>query len=237
MGPIPVVSWPAVVPLGTPLARLSIPAAGVRDDVVVQGVDEQRLEEGPGHYPGTPLPGQPGNVAIAGHRTTWLHPFYNLQAVRPGDPIVLAVAGRRWVYTTLWVRTVPPSDVSVVDRARGWLLTLTTCTPRFSASERLVLRATLDVGATRALVSPAPPRGERGPATRVVVTRLPSSRPVIPTTPTWVLVAWSGGVAALALVAAVLVGRSRMSLLLLVPAAACCFEAYGAAVRLLPASW
>jgi sortase A len=176
-------------------------------------------------------------VAIAGHRTTWLHPFYNLQAVRPGDPIVLTVVGRRFVYTTLWVRAVSPSDVSVVGRARGWLLTLTTCTPRFSASERLVLRAALDVGATRALVAPAPASSDRAPMTRFVVTRLASSRPVLPTTPAWVLAAWAGGVAALVLLASILVGRSRTALLLLVPAAACCFEAYGAAVRLLPASW
>ena len=53
--------------------------------VVVEGTDADQLRSGPGHYPGTPLPGEPGNVAIAGHRTTYLHPFYNLNELVPGD--------------------------------------------------------------------------------------------------------------------------------------------------------
>ena len=62
--------------------------------VVVEGTDADQLRSGPGHYPGTPLPGEAGNVAIAGHRTTYLHPFYNLNELVPGDAIdILTVQG------------------------------------------------------------------------------------------------------------------------------------------------
>ena len=69
----PVLPWPANVPVGTAIASLTIPAAGVTNYAVVQGIGELQLESVPSHYPSSPLPGQPGNVAIAGHRTTWVH--------------------------------------------------------------------------------------------------------------------------------------------------------------------
>jgi len=230
---IPRVSWPATIALGTPIARLSIPAAGVRNDVVVEGVDELRLEEGPGHYPGSALPGQPGNLAIAGHRTTWLHPFYNLQAVRPGDPIVVTFGGERWVYTAQWIKPVSPSDVAVVAPTAGWDLTLTTCNPRFSAAQRLIVRARLDVAATLDSVVPA----HHEVVQRVVVTHISTHPTPLPRVPLTVLVAWALGMAVLTASALVLARRHRLTLLLLLPAALCCFEGYGAAARLLPSTW
>ncbi len=242
--PAEVVSWPAHVPLGTAIAKLSIAAAGVSNDVVVQGVDELRLEEGPGHYPGTALPGDPGNVAIAGHRTTWLRPFYDLQALRPGDPVTLRVGDLRYVYRVVSVRAVAPTDVSVLAPRRGWWLTLTTCNPRYSAAQRLVVQARrLVAAAPRARRQPlgaiAPPRTSPvlSARPRNRVSQLPPVDQVLPDVPLGVLVAWC-------LLAAVLTGagiwaahRRRAALLMLLPAAACCFEAYGAAVRLLPSSW
>ncbi len=230
---IPRVSWPATIALGTPIARLSIPAAGVRNDVVVEGVDELRLEEGPGHYPGSALPGQPGNLAIAGHRTTWLHPFYNLQAVRPGDPIVVTFGGERWVYTAQWIKPVSPSDVAVVAPTTGWDLTLTTCNPRFSAAQRLIVRARLDVAATLDSVVPA----HHEVVQSVVVTHISAHPTPLPRVPLVVLVAWALAMAVLTAGALVLARRHRLTLLLLLPAALCCFEGYGAAARLLPSTW
>ena len=230
---IPRVRWPASIALGTPIARISIPAAGVRNDVVVEGVDELRLEEGPGHYPGSALPGQPGNLAIAGHRTTWLHPFYNLQAVRPGDPIVVTFGRERWVYTAEWTRAVSPSDVAVVAPTAGWDLTLTTCNPRFSATQRLIVRARLDVAATLHSVVPA----HHEVVQSVVVTRVSTHPTPLPRVPLAVLVAWALGVVVLTAGALVLARRHRLTLLLLLPAALCCFEGYGAAARLLPSTW
>lgn len=230
---IPRVTWPTSIALGTPIARISIPAAGVRNDIVVQGVDELRLEEGPGHYPGSALPGQPGNLAIAGHRTTWLHPFYNLQAVRPGDPIIVTFGGERWVYTAQWIKPVSPTDVAVVAPTPGWHLTLTTCNPRFSAAQRLIVRARLDVAATLDSVVPAHHELVRS----IVVTRISAHPTPLPRVPLAVLVAWALGTAVLTAGALVLARRHRLTLLLLLPAALCCFEGYGAAARLLPSTW
>src|SRR5665213_2494591 len=76
------------VPIGDSLTRLQIPAIGV-NVVVVEGTSEQALEAGAGHYPGTPLPCEIGDVAIAGHRTTYGRPFANVDRLAPGDKIIL----------------------------------------------------------------------------------------------------------------------------------------------------
>ncbi|HEX5366807.1 MAG TPA: sortase, partial [Acidimicrobiales bacterium] len=73
---------------GDAVARLRIPRIGV-DKVVVEGVQVDDLKRGPGHYPDSPLPGQPGNAAIAGHRTTYGAPFFRLNELDPGDPILV----------------------------------------------------------------------------------------------------------------------------------------------------
>ena len=74
-------------PEGDPIGYIRIPRIGI-NQVVVEGTNTPDLRKGPGHYIGTPLPGQGGNAAIAGHRTTYGHPFYNLDSVKVGDPIV-----------------------------------------------------------------------------------------------------------------------------------------------------
>jgi sortase A len=111
------------------------------DMAFVEGVDTEALKKGPGHYPDSPLPGRRGNVAIAGHRTTYLHPFWSLDELRKGDRILLETARGRFVYRVRWQKVVSPYDVWVVDPTRRPSLTLTTCHPRFSASTRLVIRA------------------------------------------------------------------------------------------------
>ena len=238
---VPRILWPATVPLGTPVGRITVPAAGVRDDVVVEGTDALRLEEGPGHYPGTALPGEPGNIAIAGHRTTWLRPFYDLQAAVPGDRVILSLDGQRWVYVVDSVRSVLPSDVAVAAPTRGWTLTLTTCTPRYSAVRRLVVSARLDVPATLAAVTPAlrpaeAPRHVLVRRVRVVrVVRLPPHRVLVDEVPRVVLLGWAAGAAACALLATR--RRRAARVLLVLAAAACCLEAYGAVVTLLPPTW
>src|ERR1700683_4315390 len=127
---------------GDPIGDIRIPVIGI-NQVVVEGTNTPDLRKGPGHYTGTPLPGQPGNVAIAGHRTTYGHPFYNLDSVKVGDPIVLTTLQGIFVYDATKSTVVSPSDTSVVDNVFADRLTLTTCNPRFSASSRLVVQATL----------------------------------------------------------------------------------------------
>jgi sortase A len=119
---------------------IRIPALSL-DMAFVQGVTLDDLAKGPGHYPGTPMPGRGGNVAIAGHRTTHLAPFWALNSLRRGDRIELRTPRGTSVYEVQWVRVVRPTDRSVLAPTRDPSLTLTTCEPRFSASHRLVVRA------------------------------------------------------------------------------------------------
>jgi sortase A len=128
----------ASAPSGEAIAHLVIPKIGV-DKYVVDGVSTPQLRQGPGHYPGTPSPGQPGNAAIAGHRTTYGAPFYRLNELQPGDPIVVTTRAGEYHYEVIDSKVVKPTDVSVLDPTPDNRLTLTTCTPRFSASSRLIV--------------------------------------------------------------------------------------------------
>jgi sortase A len=124
------------------VARIEIPAIGV-EAWVVEGTDTDALAEGPGHYPGTPLPGEPGNAAIASHRTMYGHAFHDLDQLEPGDEIVTGTATRRSTYRVVEVRVVDPARVDVVAPTTDNRLTLTTCHPIGSAAQRLVVVAEL----------------------------------------------------------------------------------------------
>lgn len=128
---------------GEPLTRLEIPALEV-DTIVVEGTSTSALRAGAGHYPDTPLPGGKGNVAIAGHRTTYGRPFHKVDRLRPGDQIILTTPVGRFVYEVAknpWITT--PNDWSVVAPSDDALLTLTSCNPLGSARERIIVRAKL----------------------------------------------------------------------------------------------
>jgi sortase A len=127
---------------GSPVGEIRIPAIGI-DQVIVAGTATQDLRQGPGHYTNTPLPGQAGNAGVAGHRTTYGHPFYNLNVLKVGDPIVLTTVQGVFVYDTTGSQVVPPSDGDILATRTGAWVTLTTCNPRFSASSRLVVTAKL----------------------------------------------------------------------------------------------
>jgi sortase A len=129
-------------PEGSPVGEIRIPAIGL-NQVLVEGTGTDDLRQGPGHYVNTPLPGQGGNAAIAGHRTTYGHPFYNLDGVKPGDPIVVTTLQGVFVYDAFKQTVVSPGDTTVIDNVFANYLTLTTCNPRFSASSRLVVVAKL----------------------------------------------------------------------------------------------
>ena len=145
--------------VGSPVAVIAIPKIGL-NQVVVQGIDEPQLELGPGHYAQTPLPGENGNVAIAGHRTTWGHPFYHLDSLSKGDPIYLATSSGTFVYTVTDSLVVDPTDVAVLDPTLGPTLTLTTCNPRYSAAQRLVVQASLTSTLHNEVLHPAKISGD-----------------------------------------------------------------------------
>ena len=162
------------IPLGDGFALIYIPAFG-KDYVytVVEGTDPNELDEGPGHYVQTALPGQVGNFAIAGHRVGKGSPFLNLDKLRAGSPIVIRTKAYWYTYRVLGnpatndprgigplgipgLQIVSPGEVDVIAPVPGHpglkptrrLLTLTTCHPKFSARQRLVIHAQLD-GAPR----------------------------------------------------------------------------------------
>jgi sortase A len=124
------------------IGTIEIPAIGV-DKVFVEGTSREDLKKGPGHYPGTPLPGQLGNAAIAGHRTTYGQPFFNLDKLSRGDEIVTTSTVGRYTYEVRDMLIVKPDDTFVVDNTPDAQLTLTTCNPKFSARQRLVVKAAL----------------------------------------------------------------------------------------------
>ena len=131
------------LPPGGAIDHLVIPKIGV-DKYVVQGIADQDLRRGPGHYPETVMPGELGNAAIAGHRTTYGAPFFDLNELKTGDDVFLTdTQGRRWDYKVDRSFVVSPSDVSVLDPTPFAQLTLTTCNPRFSATNRLIVTAKL----------------------------------------------------------------------------------------------
>ena len=141
----PAAVLPPVPQEGDPIARLEIPRIGV-DDIVVEGVSLEDLKKGPGHYPDTPLPGQLGNAAIAGHRTTYGQPFYSIDEIEAGDEIVVTTLTGRYVYVVTEQQIVAPTDYEVVATRDPTVaaLTLTSCHPRFTAQERIVVSSVLD---------------------------------------------------------------------------------------------
>ena len=152
-------------PTGEAVAIIRIPRIGV-DKAVVEGVGVGDLKKGPGHYPDTPMPGQPGNAAIAGHRTTYGAPFFNLEALRPGDPILVTTrSGSHFEYDVLETKVVKPIETTVVDPTTDNRLTLTTCNPRYSAAQRLVVVARLRGEVTDPPTAPLPAVADPGDAT------------------------------------------------------------------------
>lgn len=129
---------------GQALTRLEIPKIDV-DVVVVEGTSLAALRAGAGHYPDSPLPGEAGNVAIAGHRTTYGKPFNRLDELEPGDKVTLTTPIGRHVYEiTSRPGVVDPGDWSIInDVPRGSWLTLTSCHPEGSASHRIFVHAKL----------------------------------------------------------------------------------------------
>jgi sortase A len=127
---------------GDAVAQLRIPRIELRT-VVVRGTAAADLREGPGLLDGTPLPGQHGTTAIAGHRTTYGAPFRHLDALRSGDTIDLRLPYGAFRYAVEGTRIVDPGDLSVLRRVHHDRLVLSACHPLFSAARRIVVVARL----------------------------------------------------------------------------------------------
>ncbi len=137
----PASSGPIAIPGGA-IAIIEIPRIDL-NMVVVEGISTADLQKGPGHYTGTAYPWQDhGTVAIAGHRTTYLHPFYNLDNMQVGDPIILATKYGTFRYRVTRVAIYPEATAGqVLKQTPNPTLVLTTCNPKYSAAERLIVFA------------------------------------------------------------------------------------------------
>jgi sortase A len=129
------------VGVGESFAFLTIPRIGLDSVVVYEGVDRETLKKGPGHMERTPLPGQPGNAVISGHRTTYGRPFFDFDLLEIGDRVEVETATGTHIYEVRETIVVEPTDVWVTDPRPGGWLTMTTCNPKFSARERLIVFA------------------------------------------------------------------------------------------------
>lgn len=139
----------AVPPLAIPtgdvaLGSVRIPAIGL-DVPFYSGVHEEVLERGPGHWPGTAMPGTDGNAVLSGHRTTFTAPFNGLDLLRAGDEVIVAAGPSDVVYRVVETRVVDASEyVGVVTAAAKpgeRILTMFACHPKGSARQRIVVRA------------------------------------------------------------------------------------------------
>jgi sortase A len=181
---------PVMINEGDPIAIIDIPNIGVTK-YVVAGVQTADLKKGPGHYPETPFPGELGNASIAGHRTTYGEPFRHLDDLSIGDPIIITdLMGRKFTYLVSNQQVVEATDswvVATTDPTKA-ILTLTTCHPEFSAKQRLIISAELDLTQSDIAASPAAMYADEVidtttvPSTEVVTSEAPTI--VVPETTT-----------------------------------------------------
>ena len=130
---------PAAIPRGL-IGRLEIPRLGL-SAILIEGDDAKTLRRAVGHIPGTPLPGQPGNVAFSGHRDTFFRPLRN---IRENDIIVVTTLEGEYRYRVVSTRIVAPDDMAVLNASEGEILTLVTCYPFYfvgAAPDRFIVRA------------------------------------------------------------------------------------------------
>ena len=117
---------------------LALPTLGVTQPLG-EGVTLTAIDRGPSHWPGTALPGQVGNVVVAGHRVTHTRPFHDLDLLQPGDPLVFTMNdGTVWTYVHTGTTIVGPDAMDIVEQTPGRTATLFACHPKGSAAQRIV---------------------------------------------------------------------------------------------------
>ena len=141
---------------GAAIGQIDIPRIGQTYNIV-QGTDTADLEEGPGHYPATALPGMGQTVGIAGHRTTYLAPFRFINELHHGAKVVVTMPYGRFTYIVQYQKIVAPTDVGVVENVGYDRLVMSACNPLYSATQRIIvfarLRSVVPLGPARAAVA------------------------------------------------------------------------------------
>lgn len=120
------------------LGRIEIPKIGI-DVPLNQGISLRSIDRGPSHWPGTALPGQPGNVVVAGHRVSKTRPFRNIDQLVPGDEVIFTVEEKRSVYVVTGSEIVTPDAMEIVNQTPDSTATLFACHPPGSARYRYVV--------------------------------------------------------------------------------------------------
>lgn len=153
----PVADSPVAVMLPTPAAppadphaaeqrigigSIEIPRIGVNKPMF-EGVTLTTLDRGPGHWPGTAMPGQPGNVVVGGHRVSHDRPFRNIDRLTPGDEVIFTTDAGRFVYRVVGTEIVTPDAIRIIDQTPSPTATLFACTPPGSTSHRIVVHLAL----------------------------------------------------------------------------------------------
>ncbi len=127
---------------GMELGTIEIPKIGIKHSLW-EGVSEPTLDRGPGHWPGTAMPGQLGNVVVGGHRVSHDRPFRDIDQLVPGDEIALTFGGVRHSYLVTGAQVVTPNDVWIIDQTMAHTATLFACHPPGSTRERYIVFARL----------------------------------------------------------------------------------------------
>jgi LPXTG-site transpeptidase (sortase) family protein len=129
---------------GKAFAKIKVPDIHV-SQVLIEGTGRDDLRKGPGRISSGKMPGEPGTFAVSGHRTTYGAPFFNLDKLDTGDQIIIETRHATYVYKVTRKRIVAPTEVSVLDDVRGPngklkpTIVLTTCHPKFSARQRMII--------------------------------------------------------------------------------------------------
>jgi sortase A len=129
----------ALVDVGT----IEIPKIGVSKSMF-EGITLTTLDNGPGHWPGTAMPGQVGNVVIAGHRVSHDKPFRHLEQLVAGDDVIMTTADGRFDYKVTGTEIVTPDALWIADQTPDYTATLFACNPPGSTKQRIVVHLALD---------------------------------------------------------------------------------------------
>lgn len=124
------------------IGRIEIPKLGL-DSTLGEGISLRNIDRNPSHWPGTAMPGQPGNVVVAGHRVTHTRPFRNIDRLQPGDEVFFTVGGSRYRYVVTGSQVVTPDRTEIVNQTPDATGTLFACHPPGSARYRLVVHLRL----------------------------------------------------------------------------------------------
>lgn len=126
------------------LGSIEIPRLGL-DTTLFEGITLNTLDRGPGHWPGTAMPGALGNVVVGGHRTSKDRPFRHLERLAPGDEVILTTNQGRFVYLVTRTEIVTPESIWIVDQTNAYTATLFACHPVGSTKERIIVFLELGV--------------------------------------------------------------------------------------------